>query len=32
VFVVEALLVTIALVVGGVVALVLVARFFSVRP
>jgi hypothetical protein len=32
VFVVEALLVTIALVVGGVVALALVARFFSVRP
>ena len=31
-FVVEALLVTIALVVGGVVALALVARFFSVRP
>lgn len=30
--VVEGLLVTIALVVGGVVALALVARFFSVRP
>ena len=31
-FVIEGLLVTIALVVGGVVALALVARFFSARP
>jgi hypothetical protein len=32
VVVVEGLLVTIALVAGGVVALALVAKFFSVRP
>ena len=30
--VIEGLLVTVALVVGGVVALALVARFFSARP
>jgi hypothetical protein len=32
VVVVEGLVVTIALVIGGVVALALVARFFSARP